>query len=341
MLSAYRAYKVFLNVNTVTDSPTMCARRVFEITACGTPVVSTPSLGIASTFPDDEVAQVAEPDVAENAIRALVRNPELRDRMVHRAQRRIWAEHTYGHRVDAVLDAVAIAGHAARTPSVTALVSTVRPERLDEVLTTVAQQRGVDVQLALMLHGFDAPAGLESRLAELGLENVVVLTADMATSLGECLNRLVAAADGDVVAKMDDDDRYGPDYLRDQVAALGFSRADVVGKHAHYLHIEGRDLTVLRFPEREHVYTDFVAGPTIVASRAVALENPFPALSTGEDTGFLRAVVGGGGTVYAADRFNFVQVRRPQGHTWQVSEAELLATGQVQMLGDLATYVMI
>ena len=40
MLAAYKMYKVFLNVNSVIDSPTMCARRVFELSACSTPVVS-------------------------------------------------------------------------------------------------------------------------------------------------------------------------------------------------------------------------------------------------------------------------------------------------------------
>src|SRR5699024_3696977 len=46
MLTAYKAYKVFLNVNSVVTSPSMCARRIFEITASGTPVVSAPSPAI-------------------------------------------------------------------------------------------------------------------------------------------------------------------------------------------------------------------------------------------------------------------------------------------------------
>lgn len=56
MLTAYRDYKVFLNVNTVTSSPTMCARRIYEITACGTPVVSTPSPAINAVFDPSQVA---------------------------------------------------------------------------------------------------------------------------------------------------------------------------------------------------------------------------------------------------------------------------------------------
>ena len=100
-------------------------------------------------------------------------------------------------------------------------------------------------------------------------------------------------------------------------------------------------MTVLRFPEKEHAFTDFVSGPTIVARRSVAREVPFPDTFVGEDTGFLKGVVAGGGTVYSADRFNFVQVRHSRGHTWQVSGAELLATGQVVAYADLTTHVMI
>lgn len=39
----YRRYRVFINVNTVTGSPTMCARRVYELLASGAQVVSGPA----------------------------------------------------------------------------------------------------------------------------------------------------------------------------------------------------------------------------------------------------------------------------------------------------------
>ena len=43
MLAAYTSYKVFLNVNSVTHSPTMCARRLFELSAAQTAVVTAPA----------------------------------------------------------------------------------------------------------------------------------------------------------------------------------------------------------------------------------------------------------------------------------------------------------
>lgn len=52
MVRIYRRHRVFLNTNSVVDSPTMFSRRVFELLACGTPVVSTPGRGVEAMFGD-------------------------------------------------------------------------------------------------------------------------------------------------------------------------------------------------------------------------------------------------------------------------------------------------
>ena len=346
MLTAYRDYKAFLNVNSVVDSPSMCARRIFEITACGTPVVTAPSAATAEFFPADEVFAVTTRGEAADTVRALVRSPELRDRAVHRGQRRIWREHTYGARVQRVLHDVGLApSETVRRPSVTALVSTNRPHRLDDVLRTVGAQRDVGVQLALLTHGFEVDAAdLRARAKEAGVEDLVLLHAGTDLPLGGCLNRLVDAADGHVVAKLDDDDLYGPQYLSDQLYAMAYSGAEVVGKQAHYMYLEAHDATVLRFAEREHRFTDFVMGPTIVARRPVAAKVRFGETARGEDTEFLRRVADRGARIYSADRFNFVQVRGRTGgdaHTWRVSDLEVLASGRVQFYGRADHHVIV
>lgn len=47
----YRGAEYIININTVTDSGTMFARRVFEAMACGCIVISNPSLGLKKIFP--------------------------------------------------------------------------------------------------------------------------------------------------------------------------------------------------------------------------------------------------------------------------------------------------
>jgi glycosyltransferase involved in cell wall biosynthesis len=201
----------------------------------------------------------------------------------------------------------------------------------------------VDLQVALLTHGFDVDdADLRARAKTAGVGTLELLSAASDVPLGACLNLLLDVADGDVVAKIDDDDLYGPQYLSDQLYAMAYSGADVVGKQAHYMFLEGTDATILRFADREHRYTDRVMGPTIVAAREAARQVRFAEVPRGEDTAFLAGVVEAGGVVYSADRFNFVQVRSAVGgHSWDVTHAELLASGEVKYYGRAATHVVL
>lgn len=333
LLTAYKFYKVFLNVNSVVDSPSMCARRIFEITAAGTPVVTTPSAATRAFFPVDELPQPETREDARYTLRAFVRSPELRDRTVHKAQRRIWREHTYTHRAQAVMASVGISHSATLNPSVSTVVSTNRPHLLEGVIRTHAIQNYADRELVIIAHGFDAPTGLRSLAADLGIAHFEMVSVAADQPLGTCLNRGIDVASGDVIAKMDDDDLYGEHYLGDQLAALRYSGADLVGKQAHYLHLRSRDLVICRFPEREHRFTDLVMGPTIVARKELLLEHPFAERTVGEDTELQQRLVNVGARIYSADRFNFVQVRGDHQHTWTVEDDQLLANGDVHAFG--------
>lgn len=77
MLTAYKAYKAMLNVNTVTESSTMCARRVFEILASGTNVISTPSKALAALFGPGEVYICATEQDVEHAVTSWCVTPSL------------------------------------------------------------------------------------------------------------------------------------------------------------------------------------------------------------------------------------------------------------------------
>ncbi|PCC52759.1 glycosyltransferase [Brevibacterium aurantiacum] len=333
LLTAYKYFKVFLNVNSVVDSPSMCARRIFEITAAGTPVVTTPSAATKAFFPIDEVAQPETKDDAEFVLRSLVGSKELRDRTVHKAQRRIWAEHTYTHRAISVMDALAIDHADPITASVSAVVSTNRPQHLEKIISTHARQTHANRELVLVAHGFTVPTDFARHVADTGVENFQILEVDSSESLGECLNRGISAAGGDVIAKMDDDDIYGAHYLSDQLAALRYSGADLVGKQAHYLYLTSRDIVMCRFPEREHRYTDIVMGPTLMGRKALFTENRFADRTQGEDTELQQRIVAAGARIYSADRFNFVQVRGDHEHTWSIRDNELLANSTVHSFG--------
>jgi spore maturation protein CgeB len=338
MVGVYSAYRVFINVNSVTESPTMCSRRLFELSSAQTAVVSAPAASIRPFF-GDTIRVVENADQARQEMTALVRHDELRDRVGLRAHRRVFDEHLYTHRVDEVLRATGLerAGGMDRTTSddpITVVVATNRPHQLDHVLDFVGRQVHPATQLVLVQHGFETDsADLQRRAAERGVGQLVALTADAGLTLGACMNRGVDAADGAYVAKMDDDNIYGAHYLSDLVRAFAYTDAQVVGKWAHLVHLESSGATLLRFGHAEHRYTQLVQGGTILTRRDTAQRLRFEDLPRRVDTTFLDKVHAEGGTVYSTDRFNFVSIRRsdPTSHTWTIPEEQLLA-GQARLL---------
>jgi spore maturation protein CgeB len=320
MLAAYTSYKVFLNVNSVTGSKTMCSRRLFELSAAQTAVISAPAASIEPFF-GGTIEVVENAAETGRALDVLLTNAEYRDRLALQAHRRVFDEHLCSHRVDTVLRSVGLEDSPATGPRVSVVVPTKRPEQLDQVLRTIASQSYRSVELVLVTHGFHVA------LPELDGIDVVVVEAAAELSLGACLNLGVQAATGHLVAKVDDDNFYGTHYLTDLVRALDFSGADVVGKWAHLVHLESSGATLLRFGHAEHRFVEQVQGGTLLMRRALAERIGFEDLPRRVDTTFLAKVRAAGLTVYAADRFNFVSVRRADtgSHTWPISDKEIMA----------------
>ncbi len=345
MLGAYTAYKVFLNVNSVVESPTMCARRLFELSAAQTPVLSGPAASIEPFF-GDTIRVTHDAEETGRELRALLQHAEYRDRLALRAHRRVFDEHLYGHRVDTVLESVGIT-RPARDRSISAVVPTMRPDQVSHVMRFVAAQAHEDVELVLVTHGFELDADkarVQAQEAGLAEDRLVLVSRDTSESLGALMNAGVVAASGRYVAKMDDDNVYAAHYLSDLVRAFDYTQASVVGKWAHYAHLTATGATLLRFPDSEHRYVDLVQGGTLLLERDLAMRLRFEDLPRRVDTTFLEKVRAEGAKVYSTDRFNFVSVRAatPDGHTWPISDVELLSRqGRLVFHGDPTEHVTV
>ena len=310
MLTAYRCYDVLLNVNTVSDSPTMFSRRVFESLACGTPVISSESVGMSRMLGDHVRVARSKEDTIDHLL-ALMGDEEARVREGHLAYRFVHENHTYRHRMNEVFHRIGLESLVAEQPSVSVLMPTMRPENVLRCLENFTKQTYTQKELILILN--NAEFDLEAvRRHTGGIPNVQVLHIEGRTTLGECLNRGVAAASGSYVAKMDDDDHYGERYLSDSVLAASFSDAEVVGKGSFFMYFEEENATALAEVAREHTYTHFVTGGTMFIRADAARKIPFDSVSLREDTNFLHAAAQAGCRIYAADRFNFIRVRTAQ-----------------------------
>ncbi|APT93643.1 hypothetical protein CPHO_03620 [Corynebacterium phocae] len=342
MLLAYKRYKVILNVNSVVSSKTMCSRRVFEAIASGATVVSTPTPALENLFKHHWLPLAENTHDTALLIRALLRSDELRDRTNHLLQRQIWNEHTYSDRARDVVFKVL----GEYVPSVTessivsVITSTNRPEQVDHIFGQVMGQEGVKVEFNLLCHGFKLDERHQLYLKEKFPNlNFNIIYGAPNLSLGQCLNRLVATSTGDFIAKMDDDDIYGSHYLSDYLHAWSYSGADLLGKQAVYVYLEGYGVTVLKSPEREKIWTDFVAGPTLFGPRKTFEDVPFQDRTRGEDTAFISDVLRKGKKLFSSDRFNFVQVRHDSKHTWELADLVFLANSDVKAYGSLLNHI--
>ncbi|WP_246819252.1 glycosyltransferase [Corynebacterium sp. HMSC04H06] len=335
MLTAYHAYKTVLNVNSVTNSASMCARRIFEATACGAAVVSAPSPAISQFYPNDLVTVADDEKSAYQKLRILTRSDEFRERQVHLAQRLTWSHYTYEKRVDTVLETIGITP-ARKRQTISIISPTIRPENLSIIFENFGRQSYGDKQLLISCHGFEPDENqLRNLSTKHGIDNCKVVASPPENSLADNLNELIELADGDVIARMDDDDWYGENYLLDLYNALVFSQADVVGKAASYIYFEEPDMTVLTMPQMEHKYTEFVRGATLMGLKSTFLQFPFPNGTRGEDSDFLTSLVKANKLIYSADRFNFSVTRNKSkdSHTWNAADDFLFGTGVMKYIG--------
>ena len=241
MLTAYRCYDVMLNVNTVTESPTMFSRRVLESLACGTPVISSESDGMGRMLGNHVRVTRSMEDTADHLLK-LLRNEEERVREGHLAYRHVHENHTYRHRMDEVFRKVGLESLIRKQPSVSVLMPTKRPENVARCLDNFKNQTYPEKELVLILNNAEFDVDTIQKDARL-IPNVQVLHVKGSATLGNCLNRGVEAASGEYVAKMDDDDHYGERYLSDSVLAASFSDAEIVGKGLFFVYFEAGDTT--------------------------------------------------------------------------------------------------
>lgn len=340
LVPKYREYAAFLNVNSVEDSPTMFSRRVFEILASGTPVISTHSVGIQQML-GNTVLFTDSPSQTRDLVSRLLVGGLEGDKARHLGYRDVHSRHTYGHRVDQMLMRAGVAKAPRAMPLVSIICVSNRPEFLERAISNIRRQVYPNFEVIFVSNSEKYDLDLSAaKLSVLG--RVKVLSRPSEQTLAECLNFALEHASGEFFAKMDDDDFYGAHYLSDSMLAFEYSGAHVVGKRTYYCYLEGPNLTAIRFAGGEFKRTSRIQGATIIAHRKSTEAIKFTAVRQGTDSIFLRDCLQRDLSIFSADRFNFVHVRRATNatHTWQISEQEFLANCTEVVEGNRQEQVM-
>jgi len=106
MASAYRKYLAFFNVNIVSGSSTMFSRRVFEIMACGTPVITSHSPGIDNILGSAPITVRSKLEI-RNVLENL-QDYSLWEKISLSSVKAVLDGNTYSHRLKKILDVLGL-----------------------------------------------------------------------------------------------------------------------------------------------------------------------------------------------------------------------------------------
>ena len=324
IVDIYKQFKIFLNVNTITDSPTMMSRRVYELLACGTPVISTPSLAIEEQFKG--IVQVAKDAKEANAIaKRLLENEWEWLRISHLGYREVMLKHTYEHRAMQIANVLG-QNIKQEDPLVSIVIASNRPHFIDRIVKNVSRQVYPNIEVIIIAQNYNDQEllKLEQKLKDSSkvFRAIHVIKNDSEDTLGKRLNQGIALSQGEYVAKFDDDDFYFPNYLQDMLIPFKFGDYGIVGKKEIFIYLEGQNKTFVRYKGQRHMETDFLTGATLVFSRKALTQLSFGDLNRGEDSNILEQAKKLKIKTYVADPFNFVVYRSKElsNHTWQVED---------------------
>ncbi len=285
---AYKGYRYAINLNSIKQSQTMFARRVYELLGCNTVTVSNYSRGVRLMFGE----LVITTDSGEEMVRrlqALAGDEESSGKLRLAALRKVMLEHTYEQRLNYIVAKVSGTSVANPLPDVAVLGYARSEEDLQAVLANFQRQTHTSSILYLVLgRKVQQPTGKDTRVHFLRRKELE----------GKCIGDVIGNAE--LLAGMVADDYYGPNYLLDMAIATRYSSANAFGKVTRYNYVE----TGIELLEPGRAYHN--AGSLQLRS-AVVRAQLFAAFDCFDWCRALSSSRYGEGSLLAVDPFNYCQ----------------------------------
>ncbi len=219
---AYKGYRYAITINTVKQSQSMFARRAFELLACNTFTISNYSRGLR-TMLGELVPSAGDGSHMRELLAGLLADQQKLRRFRLAGLRKVLSEHTYAHRLSWLASRTLGEPVEADRARVLVLVQAADQAAVDAAILAFDAQQWPEKHLLLV-----AAAGLVPDVP-LGRRDLSLIGADEARRIDPGV-----AWPEHWIARLDERDHHGPNYLTDLALATSFSRAAALVKAAFY-----------------------------------------------------------------------------------------------------------
>lgn len=213
---AYKGYNYGINMNSVGQSQTMFARRVFEMLASNTVTIGNYSRGLKNLFGDLTIC-TNDVQTLSHAFKQYCSDSESMHKYRLLGLRKVLSEHLYEDRLNYMVRKIYGREIKRSLPNVT-LLAQPQPHELDSVLKAFHRQTYSKKHLILIGEYQDAKASNISVISRKELQDKIISS---------------VISEG-YIGILDGKNYYGKNYLLDLTLTLRYTQANGIGKYAYY-----------------------------------------------------------------------------------------------------------
>jgi hypothetical protein len=195
----------------------MFSRRVFELMACGTPVVSTYARGIEDMFESDAVWLVGSRTEADEALNTLMTDDDEWRRRSLAGIREVFSGHTYAHRLNEIFECLGLDKRISIDPKINLVAQAESQAEIETLVQSAQRQSYRNFEMAIACE----PDLLRSTTTS--SERLRLLEQEQ---LDSWLKN--ASSEGALAGQLSPFANYGEHYLRDLVNASVY-QPDAIG----------------------------------------------------------------------------------------------------------------
>ncbi len=220
------------------------------------------------------------------------------------------------------------------------ITCTNKENKCDNILNNFIRQNHQNKELIIILNNNNLKIDKwKYKLCK--FNNINIYQLDQKITLGECINFAINKSNYPIIAKFDDDDYYGPEYLSDSLKILKYTEASIVGKSSTYVYFEKDKLLALKNNNRDNRYVFRVEGATLMFKKEIFDYIKFKSKNLGEDLEFCKSATREGLKIFSSNIHHYLYIRNiNNNHSWNVSNAYLLKNCKIICKGKDLKYIL-